>query len=249
MSVEAMQWVWKNGPSDMTERMVLLAIADHADEDGRGFPSMVGIAEKTCMTERGARGVVRRLEAGGWLKTEIGGGRGGKSVYTVLMKNPEPQTRNIDATRNHKPGMTFPEKAETRNVATRNPEGDCTKPGTSVPPNHQGTIKEPSNTSTARQIAFSRFWAAYPKRVEKKGAQAKFEAAVKSGVDPERIISAAEAYAKSDNVRRGFAKHPTTWLNAGCWDDEQAAAPIPQQDPAQAQRADFLRKIANGGRQ
>lgn len=247
MSVEAMQWVWKNGPSDMTERMVLLAIADHADEGGRGYPSMVGIAEKTCLTERGARGVVRRLESGGWLKTDIGGGRGGKSVYTVLMKNQEPETRNMGETQNQKPGMTFPETAETRNVATLNPEGGCTKPGTRVPPNHQGTIKEPSVSSSARQIAFSRFWAVYPKRVEKKGAQSKFDAAVKSGVDPERIISAAEAYARSDNVQRGFVKHPTTWLSTGCWDDEPTKAAIPQQDPGQAHRSQFLRKIANGG--
>ena len=54
---------------------------------------------------------------------------------------------------------------------------------------------------------------------------------MKSGVDPERIITAAEAYAKSDNVRRGFAKHPTTWLNGECWNDEL--------EPATATRGGF----------
>ena len=90
MSVEAMAWVWKNGPNDPTERLVLLAIADHADDHGWCYPSMIGIATKACVTERGARGIVRRLEAGGWIAVKVGGGRGGKSRYCVLMvKNPE----------------------------------------------------------------------------------------------------------------------------------------------------------------
>ncbi|MEF9606137.1 helix-turn-helix domain-containing protein, partial [Paracoccus sp. PXZ] len=87
MSVEAMAWVWKNGPTDPTERLVLLAIADHADDLGWCYPSMIGIATKACVTERGARGIVRRLEAGGWIAVKIGGGRGGKSRYRVLMGN------------------------------------------------------------------------------------------------------------------------------------------------------------------
>lgn len=140
MSVFVMSWVWKNGPTEPTDRLVLLAIADHADDHGRAYPSMSGIAEKACVTERGARGIVRRLEASGWISTKVGGGRGGKSHYTVIMdENPERETRNA------KPGNRNPER-ETRKLTTVNPEADDTKPGTRVPPNHQGTIKEPSKT-------------------------------------------------------------------------------------------------------
>lgn len=127
MSIKVMSWVWDNGPKDPTERLTLLALADWADDTGSCYPSMVGIAEKTGVTERGARGIVRRLEASGWITIKTGGGRGGKNVYRVLMDkpgttNPEPETGN---------------EPETRNVATLNPERDCTKPGTTVPPNRQ----------------------------------------------------------------------------------------------------------------
>lgn len=139
MSISVMSWVWANGPADASMRLVLLAIADHADDKGVAYPSMAGIAAKSCVTERGARGIVRRLEDAGWLKTRVGGGRGGKSVYTVVMhRNTEQETGN------EKPGITNTEP-ETRNVATQNPERGDTKPGTSVPPNHHRTIKEPSN--------------------------------------------------------------------------------------------------------
>lgn len=160
MSVFVMSWVWRYGPKDATDRLVLLAIADHSDDDGVAYPSMAGIAQKACLTERGARGVVRRLETSGWLRTKVGGGRGGKSVYRVLMvENPEPETGKAmpgkpnpePETGNAIPGMRNPE-CETRNVATENPEGDCRKPGTRLPPNHQGTIKEPSVDIKARDV-------------------------------------------------------------------------------------------------
>jgi uncharacterized protein YdaU (DUF1376 family) len=90
------------------------------------------------------------------------------------------------------------------------------------------------STSVSRagvRSAFADFWDAYPRRVGKKAAEAKFEQAVKSGVPPSRIIAAARAYAEHpDAVRDGgrFLKHPTTWLNQGCWDDE-LPAPQPRQ--------------------
>lgn len=128
MSIKVMSWVWENGPSDPVERLVLLALADFADDHGNCYPSMVGIGAKACVTERGARGIVRRLEADGWVKTAIGGGRGGKSQYQILMD---------------KPGTTFPEY-ETRNV--KNPERDDTKPGTRLHETRNQRSAEPSRT-------------------------------------------------------------------------------------------------------
>jgi len=120
-----MSEIWRNGPADPMQRLVLLAIADHADDQGRAYPSMVGIASKCAMSERGVRGIIRKLEAGGWLNTRVGGGRGGKSHYTV---NPEPQTRN------DKPGMTNPEyeRPKTRNDTTLNPEPRSAEPSRTI---------------------------------------------------------------------------------------------------------------------
>lgn len=74
---------------------------------------------------------------------------------------------------------------------------------------------------------FDAFWQAYPQkgRTGKKSAQDKFRNAIKSGVDPQRMIIAATAYCRSENVLRGYAKNCITWLNQGCWDDETQLAP------------------------
>lgn len=95
--------------------------------------------------------------------------------------------------------------------------------------------------------AFDAFCAVYPNRKEKAGAKRKFAAAVKAGTDPARIIEGARRYAQSDAVRRGFAKHPTTWLNNGCWDDEpdQPTEPSPArstEDERFARLMDFARR-------
>jgi hypothetical protein len=137
MSVRVMAWVWDNGPADPTERLVLLALADFCDDGGACWPSMARVAEKASMTERGARKVVRRLEAGGWVKTAIGGGRGGSSRYTVAMKNPERETGN------DKPGMT-------------NPEHGAPKPGTRVHETRNGGSAEPSGTIIEPSLSVAR---------------------------------------------------------------------------------------------
>lgn len=93
--------------------------------------------------------------------------------------------------------------------------------------------------------AFDRFWNRYPRKVEKKAARKRFDQAVKAGADPERIVAGAAQYAGADTVQRGFIKHPTTWLNAGCWDDDISAPPSSQQ-PETDPRRERWRKLANG---
>lgn len=43
--------------------------------------------------------------------------------------------------------------------------------------------------------------------------------------DPRALIAAARLYRDDPQVRRGFGKHPATWLNAECWLDEPAQLP------------------------
>lgn len=93
------------------------------------------------------------------------------------------------------------------------------------------TVSRKDAEKEKTEEAFERFYQAYPLRKEKKGALAKFQQAVRSGIDPEKIIAAARLYAEwlDNGGPRDFRpapKMPTTWLNKGCWDDElEAAAP------------------------
>jgi hypothetical protein len=87
--------------------------------------------------------------------------------------------------------------------------------------------KKADDANVAQAQAFARFWAAYPRRVAKEAARKAFESAVEGGVDAEALIAGAQRYA----VERGgqepkYTKHPATWLNKGCWEDEAPGAPV-----------------------
>ena len=68
----------------------------------------------------------------------------------------------------------------------------------------------------------AQFWAAYPRRVAKIAAFKALGKVRKTRSVPwEILIAGVRSYAewaKSKNME--YIKHPTTWLNGGCWDDE-----------------------------
>jgi hypothetical protein len=83
MSVEVTSAVWKTSKANGTALLVLLAIADYADRDGRAYPSITSIAEKVRTSERNVQKLLRRLEAMGEITVQIKGGRHGCNVYFV----------------------------------------------------------------------------------------------------------------------------------------------------------------------
>lgn len=87
MSIKIMSRVWDAGPLMQSERFVLLALADYANDAGECWPSISAIGSKVCLSERAVQTVIRRLEAGGWLAIQTGNGRRGCNQY--LIKTPQ----------------------------------------------------------------------------------------------------------------------------------------------------------------
>jgi DNA-binding Lrp family transcriptional regulator len=132
LSIKVIQWVWDCSQSKNAERLVLLAIADNAADDGsHAYPSLAELQRKANLSERAVRDALRRLEAAGELKTHIGGGRGGTNYYTVIMTPCD--RRN--------PADSAPAK-------TRNPEESAGGEGQNLPgggaDSAPGTVPEPS---------------------------------------------------------------------------------------------------------
>lgn len=74
-------------------------------------------------------------------------------------------------------------------------------------------------------ILFESFWSAFPS--DRKGAKPqcaqKFERAIKNGIDPQVIISAAERYRDDPNREPEFTVSPRRWLNEERWE----SGPLP----------------------
>lgn len=66
--------------------------------------------------------------------------------------------------------------------------------------------------------AFDAFWAAYPRKADKKKARQAWTRAIRDA-DPETIIAGAENYAADPNRVDQYTKLPASWLNAGAWEN------------------------------
>lgn len=98
------------------------------------------------------------------------------------------------------------------------------EPGPVEEPAGAGLFTDAVATSDWPKDYRERFWSLYPRRTEKKAALAKLDAIRKSGkVRWTVLIEGVARYARHmAGTEDRFIKHPTTWLNRGCWDDEFA---------------------------
>lgn len=78
-----------------------------------------------------------------------------------------------------------------------------------------------------RDQFFAAFWQAYPRKTGKGQARKAWATARRRGVPPENLIRGAQRYAEDPNRDPAYTKHPATWLNGECWDDE----PLPDRRP------------------
>lgn len=71
MSNDLRDAVWQNGPTDPTQRFVLLSLADRADDNGYCWPSFADIAKRTGYTKRTVINAMSKLETDGWITSEV----------------------------------------------------------------------------------------------------------------------------------------------------------------------------------
>jgi hypothetical protein len=86
MSIEVMTAVWDYSTAYGGDLLILLAVANYADVNGRAYPSVKTLAQRGRMTERNAQYCIRKLEALGELKVERNGGPHGVHVFQILLQ-------------------------------------------------------------------------------------------------------------------------------------------------------------------
>jgi DNA-binding transcriptional regulator YhcF (GntR family) len=83
MSIKIMTWIWENSKEEGTNLLMLLAIADHANDDGVCWPSIARLAQRARVEERQAKYIIKKLEANGAIEVQRGVGRNNTSLYFV----------------------------------------------------------------------------------------------------------------------------------------------------------------------
>lgn len=85
MSVRTMARVWELSAHSGTELLMLLAIADFADDGGNAYPSVQTLAEKCRMKSRNANVILASLRASGELEVKQNEGPHGTNRYRIVI--------------------------------------------------------------------------------------------------------------------------------------------------------------------
>ena len=96
MSIQATNWVWNNSSHKGGPLLVLLAIADHAHDDGGGaYPSIDTLAFKSRLSTRQVKRVLHELVESGELVIEPNAGPRGANLYTVTFERGEDKLSSL----------------------------------------------------------------------------------------------------------------------------------------------------------
>ena len=196
-----------------TDKMVLLALADAANDDGVTWIAVqskragrLDLLQKCSLSERAIQGAIRRLCDAGHLSRDERVGRG--VIYRVT------------------PAAGAPPQQMRPAADAGTPAADAGKPFTNRnnPPEAKASSGSRARKPRPEPEGFAEFWSAYPvKKGRLKAVEAYRRAiGIVGGHDPPGQLVAAVERAKASDAQwaRGFVPHPTTWLNAGGWLDE-----------------------------
>ena len=80
-----MDAVWRFAPADGSDLLLLLALADFCDDEGRCYPAVVTLAHKTRRTRRAVQYTLRRLEAARLVERDPKLGPHGVTAYRITL--------------------------------------------------------------------------------------------------------------------------------------------------------------------
>jgi hypothetical protein len=144
LSVKIMSAVWECEGLDATERLVMLSLADHADDMGRCYPSIARLCQRTSMSDRGVQKVLGRLVERGFISVKPGAGQSGANLYTL--STPEPGSPRTTFT---PPNDVHP-KPRTTFTPPPNPVPNTPEPGSPKPSENR---QREEKKEGARQVA------------------------------------------------------------------------------------------------
>lgn len=148
--------VWESSSAKGGARLVLLALADHANDEGYCHPSVARLALKSALTERNVQLILRNLEARGELVTLRSAGRGNVNAYWVLPPATVARlTLEGKNAKNFHPLQTLEEKVKSTTEKVKTDAQKVKIATEKVKPTSPRTVKnhqEPSRTTTRLEV-------------------------------------------------------------------------------------------------
>jgi hypothetical protein len=207
MSNKVLTAVFDHSKSKNATRLVLLSLADRANDAGHCWCGINDIASRANLSRAKVFAAINEAEQIGELVRRSRGGQKFCNAYTVQIQD-RPDSG--------------PSRIETETVQSL----DCTRPKSGPKPSlTQRNRTCSSKDERARDCDFEKFWSAYPRKVSKASALTAWKRAKDKGTLPaiDDLLcildchKASDAWAK-DNER--FIPYPESWIKRERWNDE-----------------------------
>lgn len=226
MSVKALTWAFDQ-PISATDKVVLLALADHANDRGECWPSVSLLMQRAYVGERTVQRALQSLEDGGFIvreRRQRENGSDTSNLYRLIFtKVSHGVSAGVSGDQCGSGGVNLAPHPKKGGVTGTGGEGVTQTGGEGGLHDTPRTIiknphKEPPINISA-DAEFAEFWAAYPKRPNnpRKKAMAAYRKARKN-VSQKQLLTAVglyAAYMAGENPK--FIAMASTWLNEERW--------------------------------
>jgi len=209
VSLRALAWAWEQELTNPTEKLVLLAIADHANDDGLCWPSMSHVANRCLLSTRQVQRITGTLEEHGLIsraRRRRADGSLGTYTYHLNMSVPHDGTT----------GHTCP-------VDHRTPVSPTT--GHTCPVDHRtyvsGQNRNIRTVKESKHDQFERFWKLYPRKLAKQKCARWWQR--NANTEAALILDGMQRWAdywQQSNTETRYIPHPYTWLTQERWYDD-----------------------------
>lgn len=211
MSIRLMDLALQAGGMSSVEKLVLIAYANHANDDGAGiWPSNERLARQACCSVRTVQRTVSKLVDAGLITRQPGRRENGSQTSNRITINVEALTELTGASDCHPAGVGASE---------------CQGGGdTSVTPITPSLTIDRYSAREVIEFWFDQFWQAYPRKTAKKAAAKAWARLAPDPNTAEQIVAdVLQRAAKDDQWTRDggqFIPHPATYLNGERWTDQ-----------------------------
>lgn len=225
MSIRVMASVWDSKIDNQTDLLVLLALADFANDQGISWPSLEGLAQKARCSVRNLHRILKRLELEGVLRVQRNGGGapGSTNFYHINLKTDTGDSLTPLGVPKVARGVTnggaigvpkvprgvpsFGIRSVSRSVIGTDPSIDPSIPGELA---LDGNEAPKSLKKTPEETIYE----AYPIKVGKVAALSKIRAAL-TKIDAQKLLNLTLQYAAA--VKQfgdpKYTPHPSTWFH------------------------------------
>jgi hypothetical protein len=232
MAIAALNWAWSQQAPTPTAKLVLIALADHANGEGVCWPYMAKVAELAQVSERQVSRCIGQLEEAGLLtrrRTRKDNGELGRYVYTLALTTGHPRPVDHQTSTSGTTGHPRPVPPDT---GVRSRTTNRTVTGTvieNIHPSGDGRLADDGRLDEFRDV--------YPRHRDNGlpwGGGSRQPTLARwrklTAGEREAAIVGARHYAADVVARDAPVKHADGWLRERRWESYQAPVRVAARD-------------------